>query len=145
MAYSASTSINQRWAHMEAIWVVNVAVGGMAYGALVTLGIVSLTMLHSTRTRDLKQSRGLRNQERYLYSHIVLILMINTFLQIWDIRRFIKAIFFTELDSLTFFHDWSNIFIVLTGALTDGLLVSFFSFHDSFHYESFRDRSGAVI
>lgn len=126
------SSLNTTWAHVEAIWVINIAIGGMAYGALVTLAIVSLTILRSTRIRDPGPNHGLRNQQRYLYSHVLLVLMINSFVEIWDIRRFIKAIFFTELDSLTFFHDWSNIFIILNGALTDGLLVSIFPLFMSF-------------
>lgn len=113
-------------ADVGVIWIVDIAIGGVAYGIFVTLAILCLMTLRSTDRRcpSLQASRELRNQQRYLWLHVLLILAMVTFLQIWDIRRLVKAIFFTNVDDLTSFRDWSNVIIVLGAVLTDGLLVS---------------------
>lgn len=120
-----TSTLNPNSASAETACAISIAIEGIAYGALVTLGIVCLKTLWTTRTRETSQDRGLRNIERYLWWHVLVILMISTFVLVWNIRRLVRAMFYTSLDDLgKSFRDWSNIFVVLVLTLTDGLLVS---------------------
>lgn len=116
---------NPSLTNREIIWVLSLAVGWLGSGALITLGTVCLVTLGSANIR--KPGRN-RNQQRYLQLHVLLILIINLFLLVWNMYMYIKAIFFESPDHLTYFYrDWSNVFVVLAGMLTDGLLVSILS------------------
>lgn len=126
------------------ICVLNIAIRGIAYGALTTLGVVCLVVLHSMKPQNYGQSWGLRTRQRYLQIHVLLVLIITTLLQIWDVYRIIRENFFTNANHIASFRDWSNIFIALCAMLTDGLLVST-PFLSTPCYLNYLSRSGAVI
>lgn len=104
----------------EVIWVIGLILGGVGYGALLTLGINTLViLLRSSRTG------GYLHRDGFLSLHVLLVILFNTFLQVWNAQSYIKAIFYTDPDHITYFyHDWENIFIVILATLTEGVLVS---------------------
>lgn len=106
---------------MEVTWVLGLILGGIEYGALVALGVCCLVaFLHSPQTDG-----GWFNRKNVLSAHVLLVLLLNTFLQIWNTESNIKAIFYTKPDRLTFFyHDWTNLVNGFLATSTEGVLVS---------------------
>lgn len=104
----------------EVIWVIGLILGGIGYGALLTLGIACLvTFSYSRHT-----GRRWFVCEKILSVHVSLVLLTNTILQVWNAKSNVNAIFYTDPDSITFFyHDWENIFTVFLAMLTEGILV----------------------
>ncbi|KAF5353224.1 hypothetical protein D9756_007798 [Leucocoprinus leucothites] len=110
--------------YYEVIWMTGLTLGGMAYGSLLTIGIECLFAFHSSANGITKGERKHSYLQRALQAHVFLILIINTFLQAWNIQSHVKEIVFTDPSQFTHFdRDWPNIFVLLLGALTDGLLV----------------------
>lgn len=105
----------------EVIWVIGLILGGIGYGALLTLGISTLIiLLYSPR------ACGYLDRQKLLALHVLLVILFNTFLQVWNAQSNIKAIFYTDPDKITYFyHDWENMFIVFLAMLTEGVLVSY--------------------
>lgn len=110
----------------EIAWVIGLVLGGIGYGALLTLGITCLVAFYHL-------PRPFRH-ERFLSLYVLAVLLINTFLQVWNARSNIKAIFYTDPDRITFFyHDWENIFLVVLLILTEGVLVRTRSLYGEYH------------
>jgi hypothetical protein len=111
----------------EASWIIGLALGGMTYGALLTLGIICLRTFHKVhRAKPHSGGTDRTVQNRILQTHVVLLLVLNTCSQAWNIRIFIKGLVYTDRSNLTFFYrDRSSIFLVLIVVLCDGLLVSY--------------------
>ncbi|KAJ3576673.1 hypothetical protein NP233_g266 [Leucocoprinus birnbaumii] len=109
----------------EVVWIVGLVMGGIAYGALLTLSIMTLVALFRARKIAIRNAeKRLALQYQILQLHIVLVTGLNTFLQVWNLIHYSREIVYTEKSQLTYFYrDWSTIVTVLLAALTDGLLV----------------------
>ncbi len=105
----------------EVTWFLGLILGGIGYGALVTLGISCLvTFFRSPRTGN-----GWFSRETILSAHVLLVLLTNTFLQVWNAEANINAIFYTDPDRITYFyHDWTNLCTAFLASSTEGVLVS---------------------
>lgn len=104
----------------EVIWVIGLILGGVGYGALLTIGInILVILLRSSRTG------GYLDRDKFLSLHVLLVILFNTFLQVWNAQSYIKAIFYTDPNDITYFyHGWENIIIIILAMLTEGVLVS---------------------
>jgi len=104
----------------EVIWVIGLILGGIGYGALLTLGVACLVTFSYSR----HLGRRWLGCEKILSVHVSLVLLMNTILQVWNAKSNVNAIFYTDPDHITFFyHDWENIFTVFLAMLTEGILV----------------------
>lgn len=116
---------------LATFWVIGVGIGGLGNGVLVILGTACLATFRSMESRNPGRSQGLWDQPRYLQLHVLFILTYNMFLQARNMHTLIEAIRSNYLDHIGivyFFRDWSNVLLVLTVVLTDGLLVSILPF-----------------
>lgn len=103
----------------EINWVIGMTLGSFCYGILLNLGLSCLKAL-----RHLPPQAGLWNQRKLLMVHVSLLVVLNAVFQINAIRENLIAIFYTSPGDLTYFYmDKWNLLLVVTFALTDGLLV----------------------
>jgi hypothetical protein len=108
--------------HKELVSVLGLVLGAMAYSALLTLGIICIAIFHNL---DLHAKIRLTRTKLFLRAYIILLLLLNTFVQIWNIRAFVRSMILSQNNVMLCFNcDWSLIVIILIEVLTDGLLVS---------------------
>lgn len=107
----------------EVGWVLGMTLGAISYGALLALSISCIGLLH--RTAKPFAAGGFWNQHRVFQGYVVLILALNTILQVDHIKSFIQIIFYTKPDQVALLYrgPWRTLngWIVV---LADGLLVS---------------------
>lgn len=107
----------------EVYWITGAISGAMPYGALVTLCIITIGHLRSPNDTSVRE--GFLNQRRIFRGHVLLILLLNTIMQVDNIRGCLVATFYTNPADLT--HPEQSLFYIVVGltiSLTDGLLVS---------------------
>lgn len=108
----------------EVGWLLGMTLGAISYGVLLTLS--SCCIRHLYHTPKASVGDGFWKQHRVFQGYIVLILALNTVLQVDDIGEFTQAIFYTDPNQLNAKFRWVFGGILVCGIimLTDGLLVS---------------------
>lgn len=122
---------SDRLLEQATFWVIAVGIGGVGTGILAILGIACLATFRSVESCSSNQSRRAGgDRQRYLQLHVLFILTVNIFLQARNMYTLIGALLFVDSSHLSSFShgDWSDILIVLTMALNDGLLVGILLF-----------------
>lgn len=107
----------------EVGWILGMTLAGISYGVLLTLSIICI--VHLCRITKVSKGDGFWNRRHFFQGFVMVVLALNTTLQVYHIDEFIYAVFYINPDKLVkFYWNLSNINVLLLAMLTDGLLVS---------------------